>query len=161
MWKVEYCESSYLYFLRKWHSTFDFDVYYNDGVQATYYFRAEAQEKADELNASESKFTFVKVECSEWDIATLKDDFEAEKLYLSGDDSCLIGTVQSLSYAIAINGFIYKKVDKQSDLDSDVEGLMGFECASSVGTIIFEYPVHSLSFDKIHELSEILKRHGK
>ncbi len=44
-WKVRYCESSYLYYLKKQ------DVYRDsEGKQATWYFAAEAQEKADELN---------------------------------------------------------------------------------------------------------------
>ncbi len=124
-----------------------------------YAFMSEAQDVADKLNEKESQHQFEKVECSIWDITDLRNDFEDGLLYSklnSNGEIIKIKSIHAMTVSIR-DDKLYRKVEKPT-LDMEL-GDLGFEVCNQ--KFIYDFNGSAFSFEAIHKLSEILKRHGK
>lgn len=164
MWEVKECKLSNLFFLSDGN-----DVYREEYGQKTWYFAAEAQEKADELNVlnpvsegvikPQVKVEYEKVECDIWNIATLKEDFEAGNLFHKKLASWQIVTELGLFKRVHNHGFVYRRIETPVTLESELEEI-GFKFYNSRENIDVE-DYAGIGFQTIHKLSAILKKHGK
>lgn len=166
MWEVKECKLSNLFFLSDGN-----DVYREEYGQKTWYFAAEAQEKADELNGVkvEIKTEYEEVGCDLWNIATLKDDFEAGVLYKLehvNDDKpvySILKTKPALSYNLSL-GYVYRRIETPVTLESELQELFGDRVIyrgdlKEPKLLIMDLDL--VKTDYIHQLSAILKKYGK
>lgn len=121
------------------------------------------------------KVEYVKVECDIWDIATLKDDFEAGNLVTKIGECFQV--VNKLDYVVASitggenvffgDGELYRRtetpvtfeselyaIDDELDIFIHNEDDVFISCKESGVGI-------NIKTDKAHQLSEILKKYGK
>lgn len=135
-------------------------------------FYQEAQEKADKLNGvnemvkPEIKVEYKKVECDIWNIATLKDDFEAGNLFRFDADKYDYEPIEKENYVASylVNRVLYRRIETPVTLESELSEL-GFAdgVVDDFGVWVSDEDENTIrvEFGQIHHLSAILKKYGK
>lgn len=170
MWEVKECKLSNLFFLSDGN-----DVYREEYGQKTWHFAAEAQEKADELNGvnvlnpvsegvikPQVKVEYEKVECDIWNIATLKDDFEAGLIYDAYHEK--LENKASLVVSVNCYNHVYRRIETPVTLESELKEEFDFDVAlfdGGLGFIGVDLNRVDVSWSTIHKASELGKKHGK